>query len=150
MNGLYQLHAGLARGRSTYLLTCAGWVLYSQWKHKLRWDSFMCLLLLFLAFFTPFEVAFLNPHVFSMPFMINRFADLIFIIDIYLNFHIACPRPGVRTIPALLPSYTQPMAGPTPLHLCGEPRRHLSRPAASVAACRAPPLIAFAGGGGVV
>lgn len=62
----------------------------------------MCLLLLFLAFFTPFEVAFLNPRPVSVSFGINRFSDVVFVMDIYLNLHTACPRPGVNRTHSLL------------------------------------------------
>ena len=70
----------------------------------------MCVLLLFLAFFTPFEVAFLNPRPVSVSFGINRFTDLVFVVDIYLNLHTACPRPGVRK------SHPHPRPSLLPLH----------------------------------
>jgi hypothetical protein len=49
------------------------------------WDTFIVVLLVFTAFGTPYEVAFLKSKV-DFLFFFNRGIDLCFLIDMFLNF----------------------------------------------------------------
>eukprot|EP00899_Mesostigma_viride_P010185 jgi/Mesvir1/19168/Mv01189-RA.1 len=51
-----------------------------------RWDVILLMLLIFTASVTPFEISFLVTKINAMYF-INRFVDLLFLIDIILNFY---------------------------------------------------------------
>ncbi|KAJ3099526.1 hypothetical protein HDU97_002969 [Phlyctochytrium planicorne] len=52
-----------------------------------RWDALAMLMLLFTASVTPFETAFIsNDGVVDFLFLINRLVDLIFMIDLFINF----------------------------------------------------------------
>jgi potassium voltage-gated channel Eag-related subfamily H protein 7 len=51
----------------------------------MRWDSFVMVLLIFTAYVTPYEVAFLSTKM-NLMFWINRFVDIVFILDIFKNF----------------------------------------------------------------
>lgn len=56
-----------------------------------RWDGVCGLGLIFICFVAPLEVAFLDNH-FSWPlFIANRMVDMLFIVDLVLQFFIACP-----------------------------------------------------------
>jgi potassium voltage-gated channel Eag-related subfamily H protein 7 len=55
-----------------------------------NWDVTMMMLLVFTAFVTPFEVAFLSTEVNAL-FWINRFIDMLFLCDLVLNFMISYP-----------------------------------------------------------
>ena len=67
-------------------------------KFLVAWDLVIGVVLAFTALVTPFEVAFLPSPTTAMDplFIINRFVDTLFIIDIYLNFTMMHPR-GVVT-----------------------------------------------------
>jgi hypothetical protein len=56
-----------------------------------QWDSVMLCLLLFTAFVTPFEVAFLSEGEAKVDglFVINRLVDCLFAYDIWVNFNLA-------------------------------------------------------------
>ena len=51
-----------------------------------RWDFLMMVALLVIAVFTPVEVAFVDGGTVDGPFLLNRVFDLIFVVDMYLNF----------------------------------------------------------------
>jgi CRP-like cAMP-binding protein len=53
-----------------------------------QWDIVVGIALLFTATVTPFEVAFLGSGINAL-FVINRLFDLVFITDIWVNFHLA-------------------------------------------------------------
>ena len=57
------------------------------------WDGVTTLALLFIALVTPFEVAFLPPaNSLTAPlFLVNRLLDVVFIIDLFLNFCVMQP-----------------------------------------------------------
>lgn len=58
-------------------------------KPRMRyWDAIITSMLLFTAIITPFEIAFLTPE-FNFLFYINRLIDLTFLIDVFINFHLA-------------------------------------------------------------
>eukprot|EP00966_Prymnesium_polylepis_P203467 4713933-Prymnesium_polylepis.1 len=67
-------------------------------KFLIAWDIVIGVVLAFTALITPFEVAFLpSPTTAADPlFLINRFVDMLFIVDIHLNFRMMHPR-GVVT-----------------------------------------------------
>ena len=52
------------------------------------WDLSTGITLLFVAIFTPFEVAFFAPQLYSGPinFTLNRIVDTIFMVDIFVSF----------------------------------------------------------------
>ena len=54
-----------------------------------KWDLVTLVLLLFTAVVTPVEVAFLETSMWSIMFWINRSVDVLFVIDIFLNFFVA-------------------------------------------------------------
>ena len=54
-----------------------------------RWDITTMLALVFTAIVTPYEVALLSPTPKTLLFWINRLIDLIFMVDIVVNFHLA-------------------------------------------------------------
>jgi potassium voltage-gated channel Eag-related subfamily H protein 7 len=51
----------------------------------LRWDALVMVLLIYTAYITPYEVAFLETRI-NVMFAINRFVDLVFLIDLFKNF----------------------------------------------------------------
>ncbi|KAK3241041.1 hypothetical protein CYMTET_49165 [Cymbomonas tetramitiformis] len=88
----------------------SGWELWNQyrvidpqWKYKKRWDLAMILLLFFIAFVTPYEVAFLG-HSFDprkgsgLLFYMNRMFDLAFIFDVVLNFYTGFYNPATNKL----------------------------------------------------
>ena len=58
-----------------------------------KWDLVTLVLLMFTAVVTPVEVAFLETTLWSVLFWINRSVDLLFILDIFLNFFVAIVDP---------------------------------------------------------
>ena len=48
----------------------------------IKWDLIMCVVLIYTAFATPYELAFLEIKIDSM-FVVNRICDLTFLVDIY-------------------------------------------------------------------
>jgi hypothetical protein len=64
------------------------WVLDPRMPMMPRWEILIAICILFTAFVTPTEVAFLPPpHSSSDPlFVVNRVVDVVFIIDIVVNF----------------------------------------------------------------
>lgn len=88
----------------------SGWELWSQyrvidpqWKYKKRWDLAMIFLLFFIAFVTPYEVAFLG-HSFDprkgsgLLFYLNRMFDLAFMFDVVLNFYTGFHNPATNKL----------------------------------------------------
>ena len=53
-----------------------------------RWDGIMCVLLVFTAIWTPFEVAFLHTKLDAV-FWLNRAVDIGFAIDIWINVRLS-------------------------------------------------------------
>ena len=60
-----------------------------------RWDLVTAIVLMYTAFATPFEVAFLKPPTSGNDalFIINRLVDTVFILDMILQFFLMCPAP---------------------------------------------------------
>ena len=54
------------------------------------WDGVTALALVYTALVTPYEVAFLQPDLVGL-FVVNRLVDVVFIIDIVLQFFLAFP-----------------------------------------------------------
>jgi hypothetical protein len=54
-------------------------------KYMMRWDGLVIVLLIFTAYVTPYEVAFLSTKLNGM-FYLNRFIDLAFFLDLCKNF----------------------------------------------------------------
>jgi len=52
-----------------------------------RWDPLMFLLLVFITFATPFEIAFVVETELNFMFFLNKVIDLIFFADIFVNFN---------------------------------------------------------------
>ena len=52
------------------------------------WDPLMFMLLWFIAFSTPFEIAFISDTKVDFMFGLNRFFDLLFLFDIVVNFNV--------------------------------------------------------------
>lgn len=50
-----------------------------------QWEAFIMALLIFTAFATPYEVAFLESKV-DAPFVFNRVIDMAFVCDMFVNF----------------------------------------------------------------
>eukprot|EP00242_Pyramimonas_sp_CCMP2087_P007288 CAMPEP_0198207028 /NCGR_PEP_ID=MMETSP1445-20131203/10522_1 /TAXON_ID=36898 /ORGANISM="Pyramimonas sp., Strain CCMP2087" /LENGTH=895 /DNA_ID=CAMNT_0043879923 /DNA_START=635 /DNA_END=3319 /DNA_ORIENTATION=+ len=66
-----------------------------KWNYKVRWDLGMIVVLIAIAYITPFEVAFLAPD-YNLIFYFNRFVDVGFFIDIFLNFHLGYLHPSTK------------------------------------------------------
>lgn len=62
--------------------------LHPNSKRMQKWDSIMGLALVYTALITPFEVAFLDTKL-DFLFVINRFLDCVFGMDIFINFNLA-------------------------------------------------------------
>ena len=57
-------------------------------KRSAQWDVLILVLLLYTTYVTPYEVAFLQSKL-NVLFVINRFVDLVFILDLIRNFNVA-------------------------------------------------------------
>lgn len=75
----------------------ARWFLVSPYgRHVAVWDAFTSFVLLCISIFTPFEVAFLQAATSPLDplFLIARFVDLIFLVDMGLQFVLMIPKEG--------------------------------------------------------
>ena len=52
-----------------------------------NWQMIVMLLLLYTAIITPYELAYLDPRPDWILFWVNRLVDVLFIIDIFINFN---------------------------------------------------------------
>jgi len=87
----------LKRSASTYSMVrlrgatktpSASWLMDPRTTYMRRWDILAVYLLAFTAVVTPFEVAFLSPNWKSALFWVNRLVDILFIIDLVMNFNL--------------------------------------------------------------
>ena len=70
------------------------YLLFPKTPFMQRWDTILGVLLLYTAFITPYEVAFLATSIDSKSaqtmFGINRIVDLFFFTDLFFNFNLFC------------------------------------------------------------
>ena len=66
-----------------------------------RWDALTALVLIFTAFATPFEVAFLRPSAPDALFVINRLVDAVFLLDMIMQFFLMVPAPKTQRVSSL-------------------------------------------------
>ena len=114
-SGSGDLDRAVAKARGEQIEYEYHWLIDPRWRSAQFWSGWVNFLLLFTAFWTPYDVAFLEPSV-NVAFVVNRVIDVCFLVDtvrLFLGERVTLEgEPARAIVPAVAPALAPPRSPP--------------------------------------